>query len=278
MGNLFATGKWPVKGQSNSPPVPVGVLSNERNPTYDGASGLNYSGRVYANQFAALASDICKDSATGVTINKVKDIMDKSISSPGLPVDDSTKRISATALAGHVNNLEGLGLIPGLKGTMDEQSKADRDFYAAVQNEYCFYESRYKVALTGFLTLVASSGASTDPQVQDLLDTTTKLNKRLNSLLEILNYVGNARARAVNNRSPQLEQASKALDEKIAILKAQKEYINSNDVKLRTQEEMIRFSAEKSVSMNIQIAAFVALNVVAISSVIFVYKSMGAQA
>jgi len=267
-----------VKGQSNSPPVPVGVLSNERNPTYDGASGLNYSGRVYANQFAALASDICKDSATGVTINKVKDIMDKSISSPGLPVDDSTKRISATALAGHVNNLEGLGLIPGLKGTMDEQSKADRDFYAAVQNEYCFYESRYKVALTGFLTLVASSGASTDPQVQDLLDTTTKLNKRLNSLLEILNYVGNARARAVNNRSPQLEQASKALDEKIAILKAQKEYINSNDVKLRTQEEMIRFSAEKSVSMNIQIAAFVALNVVAISSVIFVYKSMGAQA
>uniref|UniRef100_A0A6C0DC50 Uncharacterized protein n=1 Tax=viral metagenome TaxID=1070528 RepID=A0A6C0DC50_9ZZZZ len=278
MGNASSSGgsqQPQQQQQQGQPPISVGVLSQQRQPTYDGASGLNYSGRVYANQFAALSSNICPD-ASAVTLAEARDVMDRSISSPGLPIDDSTKRISMTALAGHVNNLEGQGLVPGLKGTMDEQTKADRDFYAAVQKEYCFYEVRYKVALTEFLTAVANPATVNDPNVQRLLDLSTGLNRRLNSLLEVLNYVGNNRARAVNNRSTQLEEASKALDEKVAILKAQKDYITSNDVRLRTQEEMIRYSAEKSTSMNVQIASFVALNVVAVGALFFVYKSLGA--
>jgi len=269
MGQIFAA--------LNSQPIPVGGLSNQRTPVYDGVSGLNYSGRVYATQFSPLAAggkEMCKDVGT-VSASQIGDIRERSISSPGLTIDDTTKRIAASALQGHIAALESQGLIPGLKGTVDEQIREDTAFYKAVEAEYCFYEARYRTAMTEFLGLIANPATANDPSAKQLLEQTTSLNRRLNSLLELLNYIGNARARAVNDRSPRLEEANKELQKKLNVLTQQRDYITSSDVKLRTQAEMIRFSAEKSRAMNIQIAAFVALNVVALGSLVVVYQAIG---
>jgi hypothetical protein len=254
---------------------PVGKLSDQKSPVYDGTSGLNYSGRVYTNEFTPMSSKSICDSSMSVSLDKIGEVMPHSVSSTTLPVDDSTKRISSGTLSGYVNNLESQGLIPGQKGTMDEQNKADKKFYDDVQTEYCFYEVRYKAAVTQFLSVIANPTTANDPKVKEYLGVAMDLNKRLNSLLEILNYVGNERARAVNSRAPQLDSASKILKEKIAELTAQKNWLGGSDIKIQTQAEMIRFSAEAAQAMNIQIATFVALNVVAIGAAITVYKSMG---
>jgi hypothetical protein len=240
-----------------------------KEPVLDGASGLHYSGRVYTNDFQQLSSDICNGAS--VSVDKIGDVMPNSISTTTLPVDDSTKRISQSALQSYVDGLVSSGRIPGQGGDFDTQMKADADFYKAVQAEYCFYESRYVAALTQFMNLIA------DPHGADssaALAATVNLNKRLNSLLEIMNYVSNDRAQKVNARSPSIDDANKALQTKIGVLKSQQEFLTSSDVRIRTQEEMMRYSAEKSRAMNIQIMFFVALNVVALGTILTVYKGI----
>lgn len=242
----------------------------------DGASGLHYSGRVYTNQFQQLGKDIC--SGQTASVDQINDIMPNSISTTSLPVDDTTKRISQTALQGYVANLVSTGQIPGQLGTFDKQMQADKAFYTAVQAEYCFYEIRYNAALTQFLALVADPRGADQNAISGALNATVALNKRLNALLEIINYVGNDRAQKVNARGPEIDAANAALDQKIAILTEQQQFFKSSDIRIRTQDEMMRYSAEKSRAMNIQIMFFVALNVVALGTVIVVYKGVGAKA
>lgn len=256
-----------------APPVPVVSLPVQRVPTLDGASGLHYSGRVYTNQFQQLSSDICNGATA--TADQIDDVMPNSVSTTSLPIDDSTKRISQSALQSYVQNLVTSGQIPGQDADFDAQMKADSAFYASVQAEYCFYEARYIAALTQFLTLVAQPQAADTKAVDATLTSTVNLNKRLNTLLEIMNYVSNDRAQKVNSRSPSIDDANKTLQKKIGILKSQQEFLTSSDVRIRTQEEMMRFSAEKSRAMNIQIMCFVALNVVALGTIFTVYKGIG---
>ena len=253
-----------------APPVPVITLPVQRVPTQDGASGLHYSGRTYTNQFNALSSDICQGASASV--DQIGDVFPNGISSTTLPVDPVTKRVKADAVASYVASLESQKLIPGRLPSFDAQMTADKAFYAAVQAEYCFYETRYVAALTQMLSLIAEPNGSDPATLQTATDATVALNSRLNSLLELINYVGNERARAVNSRGPQIDAANSALDEKVQELAAQKEMLMSSDGRIRTQEEMMRFSAEKSHAMNIQIMFFVALNVVALGTVLTVYK------
>lgn len=255
------------------PPTPVVNLPLQRVPTLDGASGLQYSGRVYTNQFNALSADICQGATA--SLKQIKEVMPNSISTTTLPVDDSTKRIEKAALQAYVANLEGTGRIPGEMPTFDEQMAADKRFYEHVQREYCHYETRYQTALKEFLARVSNPAGVAQADIQDVLETTTGLNQRLNSLLEIVNHVGNERARRVSGRSTKLQEANATLEKQLTVLQQQQALLTTGGGHIRTQEEQLRYSAEKSRAMNIQIMFFVALNVVALGTVLTVYRSVG---
>ena len=196
--------------------------------------------------------------------------MPNSVSAPDLPIDDNTQRISATALQSHISNLMSKGLVPGELGSFDEQIAADKKFYAAVRSEYCFYEARYVAALTQFVNIVSSP---TGGDTAALLAQTVALNRRLNSLLEVINAVGNERARRVDARGAEIVAANAKVQEKLAVLASQKAFLESGDTVTKTQLEMTRYSAEKNHALNIQIMFFVALNVVALGTVLTVYRS-----
>jgi hypothetical protein len=270
MGNVTSA---PVPGPTAapSPPIPVITLPVQRSPVEDGASGLHYSGRVYQNTFQALSKDICNGASVGP--DKIGDVYSNGISNPQLPIDPSTKRISQTALQGYITSMVSSGLVPGQMGSFDDQMTADRTFYTAIQSEYCFYEVRYTAAMTQFLNTISQPNpdqSAADAALQPII----ALNGRLNSLLEIMSYVINDRAQKINARSPAIDQANQQLDTNIATLAAQKVFLTSSDATIKTQEEMVRYSAEKSRAMNIQIMFFVALNVVALGTVLSVYKAM----
>jgi hypothetical protein len=256
---------------------PVITLPLERSPISDGASGLHYSGRVYVNDFAASTSgDICKDVAVGtLSVDTIGDVFPGGVSTADLPIDQSTQRIGTTAIQGYVTSLIGKGAIPGELGSFDAQMVADKKFYAQVQAEYCFYEARYKTALAQFLSLISAPTGSDDASVQAILKQTVTINQRLNSLLEIINYVGNDRAQKVNMRSPQIDKANEDIQAKIKVLTEQKNFLQTSDVRENTQREMMRYSEEKNRAMRTQIMFFVALNVVALGTVLTVYKSAG---
>ena len=236
-------------------------------------SGLNYSGRVYTNQFQKVSGEICP--AVSITPDQISDVFPNGISSITLPQDESTHRISQSALQAYVDGLTSTGAIPGERadGDLNKQIMDDQTFYTSVRTEYCFYESRYKVALEQFLTRV-SSGDADQTSVSRALKTTIDLNARLNSLLEILNSISSGKSRAVNTRGPELNSANNELQKKILILQDQHKFLGSSDVRTRTQEEMIRFSAEKNRAMSVQIMFFVALNIVAVGTIFTVYRSV----
>jgi hypothetical protein len=270
MGNSVSA---PVPGPAAapSPPLPVITLPVQRSPVEDGASGLHYSGRVYQNTFQALSKDICNGAS--VSPDRINDVYQNGISNPQLPIDPSTKRISQTALQGYVTSLVSSGLVPGQMSSFDDQMAADRTFYTNLQSEYCFYEARYTAAMTQFLNTISQPNAdqaASDAALQPVIS----LNGRLNSLLEVMSYVINDRAQKINSRSPAIDQANQQLDANIATLTAQKTFLTSSDATIKTQEEMVRYTAEKSRAMNIQIMFFVALNVVALGTVLSVYKAM----
>jgi hypothetical protein len=255
---------------SPTPIQPVITVPLEKTPVQDGASGLHYSGFVYANQAQQLSSDICQGAT--VTPDEIGDIMPDSVSTDTLPVDPTTNRISASALQAYVANFMNTGRIPGELGDFKDQMLLDKGFYELIQMEYCWYETRYKAALQQFITLVSDQNGGDSSAI---LATTISLNKRLNSLLEIVNYVGNYRATQVNQRGPQIVKANTDIQKKISVLQEQQEYLGTKNVHIKTQEEMVRYSAEKSRAMNIQIMFFVALNVVALGTVLTVYKGIG---
>jgi len=266
MGN---TPSGPITPPTPTPPTPVISVPLQKTPTQDGASGLHYSGQVYTNQAQQLSSDICQGAS--VSADQIGDIMPLSISTDTLPVDPATNRISASSLQSYVSNLMNTGRIPGELDNFKDQMLADKGTYELIQGEYCFYESRYKAALEQFISIVS------DPNGGDsstILASTISLNKRLNSLLEIVNYVGNNRATHVAKRGPQIEKANTDIQQKIGVLQQQQEYLSSTNVHIKTQEEMVRYSAEKSRAMNIQIMFFVALNIIAIGTVLTVYKGL----
>jgi hypothetical protein len=262
----------PPQPPAPAPPMPIVSLPLQRVPVADGASGLHYSGQVYMNQAERLSSSLCGGATASV--DQIADIFPNGVSSPSLSVDDSTHRISQQALQGHVESLISQGRVPGQTGDFAAQMSADKAFYTAVQAEYCFYEARYVAALSQFLNLVAAQPPADAGAVQAALNQTIALNRRLNSLLEVINYVGNDRARQVNARSPAIEKANADIQAKLAVLNSQKKFLESSDATTRTQTEMMRFSAEKNRAMTIQIMFFVALNVVAIGTVLTVYKGL----
>jgi hypothetical protein len=269
MGNTTSAPSSPPTPPS--PPIPVITLPVQRSPVEDGASGLHYSGRVYMNSFQALGKDICNGATASPT--QINDVYPNGVSNPQLTMDPTTHRISQQALQSYVTTLMTSGLVPGQMGSFDDQMNADKGFYAAIQAEYCFYEARYVAALTQFLSIVSQPNpdqSAADAALQPVI----ALNGRLNSLLEIMSYVINDRAQKINSRSPAIDQANQQLDANIATLTAQKAFLTSSDATIKTREEMVRYSAEKSRAMNIQIMFFVALNVVALGTVLSVYKAM----
>jgi hypothetical protein len=246
----------------------VATLPVQRVPTSEGASGLHYSGRVYANEINKLATEICDNAA--VSPDKIKDVLPNSISSVNLTVDPSTRRINPTELKTYIDGLVAKGVLPGSTQEFNTHINLDSTFYANVKAEYCFYESRYKAALLYFINLATSPDSDTSAALSAAMN----LNKRLNSLLEIINAVGNRRASETDGRSKNIQDANASLQAMMSKLQQQKQYLESSDVTVRTQEEMVRFSSEKSRAMNIQLMLFIGLNVVALGTIITVYKSM----
>jgi hypothetical protein len=237
----------------------------------DGTSGLHYSGKMYLNQVNQMTSSICP--ATTVTYDKVDEVFPRGVASSLLTIDPQTQRISTSAIQGHVQALQNSGIIPGQIADITQQIAKDQVFYAAVRQEYCFYEARYTAALTQFITDVSAPNAEATAGTAPLAKTIA-LNKKLNSILEVMNTIGNQRATTVNNRNTAINTANVQINTRLNELRQQQNFLQSSDVRLQTQSELMRYTKEKNSAMNIQIMFFITLNVVAIGTLLTVYKNL----
>lgn len=209
---------------------------------------------------------------------------DGGVASDSLVPDESSGRVPAAAIASHVQALQGSGILKsrparkieggGQETDTDLLKKHDAELHAKLQQEYCYYEQRYRYALKNFLYKATSRNVNDNSEAQRLLRDTRALNIRVNSVLEVMNYLTQQRAEMVNSVTSHANTSNTSINAKLEKLGNTYKLLNRDNAIIMTQKESVRYTQEKNNHNANQIALWVALNGVALASIYYVYKSV----
>jgi hypothetical protein len=206
--------------------------------------------------------------------------------------DPQTNRFSTGTLMSHVDTLRGAGVLKkrpeqsvvqagigveaattGVEPNMDELVLQDANEYKMLHEEYCFYEQRYRYALRQFLTLATSRNSEDNAQARSLLSSTIRLNRRVNAMIEIMNFLAQERVDATNANKEAINTSTKAINERLAKLRNTFNKLSSDYKSITTTKEMIRYTTEKNNNVTNQISLWATLNVLSIATIFYVYRS-----
>jgi hypothetical protein len=195
-----------------------------------------------------------------------------------LTTDPNTGIIANDAIAQQVKSLINSGAIP--KPPMDAQGNMDMDklmaqdgtLYQNLQAEFCWYESRYIYALNQFLQAATLRQATDAAQANQYLTITQTLNKRANSVLQVISYLAQNRVGDIMAAKGGIDSMNTEINQKLAALQAGYSLLSQNDAVLTTQKEMVRFTEEKNNFTNNKIIVWTALNVIALGAIFYVYR------
>lgn len=227
-------------------------------------------------------TDICDPPGGDYTNDELLKLMDGGIASDSLTPDPATGRIPASALESRITTLTAKGVIkrrPQMKvGTavetdMDVLVPQDAQMFKQFQVEYCYYEQRYRFALKKFLSLATSRNAADDDQAQQLLQITKKLNLRTNSVLEIMNHMAQSRVNTVNDNKLSIDKFNKSINDKLGKLNVDYDILSKENVIVNTQRASVKYTEEKNNYSTNQISVWAALNVIALATIFYVYRS-----
>lgn len=172
-----------------------------------------------------------------------------------------------------VRNPDGLASETEQRTIVEQQVADDAELYNNMRDEYCYYERRYNYALRTFLDQATSRTAVNQTQIKSLLDTTIGLNRRLNFVIEFMNYMAISRATDTNANVSAINTLNAQITETHARVKTVYSKISSLSAVTETQKEMIRYTKEKNNNVTNQISVWAALNVLAIASIFYIYRS-----
>jgi len=211
---------------------------------------------------------------TTIDDTTVSDTFTNGVSFSGYDLDPKLERVPVEILAIQIQNLKAQtpSLWPQKMDKVDDQIRVDTEFYQKVKKEYCFYENRYSYSLAKFLKLIASNTDADVKLSMAVKDITININKRLQSLLEILNAVANERATRVDGYRANHVIGNKSIGDNITKLAEIKRKLSASNLRLTTQKEMMAYTEEKNRALRVQITVFAVLNVIALGVVYTAYK------
>ena len=155
---------------------------------------------------------------------------------------------------------------------MDKLMAHDRTLYQNLQAEFCWYESRYIYALNQFLQAATLRQATDAAQANQYLTITQTLNKRANSVLQVISYLAQNRVGDIMAAKGGIDSMNTDINQKLAALQAGYSLLSQNDAVLTTQKEMVRYTEEKNNYTNNRIIVWTALNVLALGAIFYVYR------
>jgi hypothetical protein len=211
--------------------------------------------------------------AADVTINDTSALIlfPNGISFSGFELDEK-QRIPTEVLMSKITDLKTKGLLPDNKTLIDDQIAVDAEFYKKVKQEYCWYENRYAYLLRKYLRLLMSDNKEDVTLSMSLNGATTDMNKRLQSLLEIMNAVANERAQRVDSFRQRHVDGNDSINKNILRLADIKRKLTASNLRLSTQREMQAYTEEKNRALRVQVTVFAILNVVALGVVYTAYS------
>jgi hypothetical protein len=155
---------------------------------------------------------------------------------------------------------------------MDKLMAQDGMVYSNLQAEFCFYESRYIYALNQFLQAATLRQATDASQANQYLVITQTLNKRANSVLQVISYLAQQKVGDIMSSKSSIDGLNSDINKKLLQLQSGYSLLSQNDVMLTTQKEMVRYTEEKNTYTNNKIIVWTALNVLALGAIFYVYR------
>lgn len=235
-----------------------------------------------ANIVPQAISDVCPPPDDSYSTADLQNIFQGGVMNDSLSPDSSTGRIPAAQIQQHVQNLLTNGTIPqrpmvkvgtGYETDMNNLVPQDALLFNKLRDEYCFYEQRYRYALKRFLTLATSRDTSQNEAAQQMLQITKQLNARTNSVLEVMNYLAQSRVDTVNDNKQAIDIFNTNINNKLNKLRQSYTTLNQDNIMVNTQKASVLYTEEKNNYTTNQISVWAALNVVALATIFYVYRS-----
>jgi len=196
------------------------------------------------------------------------------IASSTLPVDPTTKKIAQSALQNYMSQLQSSGKIPsGSGGDPNAQADKDKLFHMGLQQEYCYYESRYLSAMKSFLDLSTSGNTDDVPAAKNFLQASKTLNTQINSILEILNLLSTSRIDSMSKIKATVDNTNSQITSASARVQNQYKLLSADNAVMETQKQAMKYTKEKNDAIMNQISLFTIMNAFAIGAIFAIVRS-----
>ena len=242
-----------------------------------------------------MASGICGTTATSYTTSELQASFAGSILPSG-PSRNAEGLITDASLRSQIDSLKSAGVIPARpimsqlpSGTNanDPQSplalyiQRDNALINKIKAEFCFYESRYRVALNTLLDSIAQSSlpaptaASTQStrQFEIYLPITQRLNQRLNDVTQISNAIAIERYALSRRDNQDINNINSQLASRAEELRAQQKILTSDVSKAELHKRMVDYTKEKNNATSNLLTLYAILNIVAIGALVILSRA-----
>jgi hypothetical protein len=175
-------------------------------------------------------------------------------------------------------SLKGSGVIPNNKSSNSEIFlKKQAELIKNIQQEYCFYDARYKYSLEKLFSSInqgyTNNTSEIQATIQKYLQSTQSLNQRLNDLTQIINSITDDMLSSTTNMEAEIKAFDKQIKEQEIKLKHHHKIISSNQAITELNKQMVKFTEQKAKYSNNLLGLYSFLNVVALGLLVYIYKS-----
>lgn len=193
--------------------------------------------------------------------------------------------ITQIALANYMSSLITTKKIPGTPpnpttdGNQNETIKAyilaQNKFLEQTQEEYNYYNDRYKYSLNKFLELLANTVSANTPssETQSWLDATIVLNKRINDIITIFTYLSSYYLTQSRNNNNTINDINNQLETRSNQIKVEGELLRRKGGDKELYQKMVEYSTVKARATNNLLSLYGCMNIVAIGILFYVYKA-----
>ncbi len=226
----------------------------------------------------------CPASTESFTLTSADQVPDKTyLPASSIPLDpDGTA--TEEGIKTHIEQLETARLLPKSL-TADEKKDsqtvyaylaADEAALAAIKNEFCYYNARYRYVAQQFLSQISESGSSAstaNPSADAWLSLLRKIIVRMMNLLNLMALLTQRRMNEYGEAGPELAKRNADLVMRLNALKDKKAGLDKPTAEVDVSERMMSYTKEKARANRNLIALYSFLNLVAMGMLFYVYRA-----
>ncbi len=148
----------------------------------------------------------------------------------------------------------------------------ENELQTKLKAEYCFYETRYAVALNDFLSSVAMT-TSKPEDVTRKLEAARRLNEKLTVLTQIADGLTKYRNETSRRMQESINSVNQAMQARRDELLDQQEILSSETAGAQLSRRMSEYAKEKAKANNNLLSLYGILNIVALAMIFYIARS-----